>query len=121
MRISDWSSDVCSSDLIILLIAELRLEKVVAVGTSLGGILTMLLAATDRERLAGAVLNDVGPVLDPAGLERIRTYVGRSQNWPTRIHAARALAELNATVYPRYEQGRVGKGWFSPVRFWWLP
>src|SRR3546814_5335263 len=65
---------------IILLIAELRLEKVVAVGTSLGGILTMLLAATDRERLAGAVLNDVGPVLDPAGLERIRTYVGRSQN-----------------------------------------
>src|SRR3546814_16403242 len=131
MRISDWSSDVCSSDLtrnagdfeglanrlagrwpviavdlrgrgesayakdpmtyvpltylqdIILLIAELRLEKVVAVGTSLGGILTMLLAATDRERLAGAVLNDVGTVLDPAGLGRIRTDVGRSQTWPT--------------------------------------
>src|SRR3546814_9829639 len=63
----------------------------------------MLLAATDRERLAGAVLNDVGPVLDPAGLELIRTYVGRSQNWPTWLHAARALAELNATVYPDYE------------------
>src|SRR3546814_20443244 len=63
----------------------------------------MLLAATDRERLAGAVLNDVGPVLDPAGLERIRTYVGRSQNWPTWLPAARALAELNATVYPDYE------------------
>src|SRR3546814_10374380 len=43
------------------LIAELRLEKLIAVGTSLGGILTLLLGATDRGRLAGAVLNDVGP------------------------------------------------------------
>lgn len=84
------------------LIAELRLEKLVAVGTSLGGILTMLLAATDKARLAGAILNDIGPVIDPAGLARIRGYVGRSQNWPTWLHAARALSEANATVYPDY-------------------
>src|SRR3546814_4536197 len=65
-------------------------------------ILTLLLGATDRGRLAGAVLNDVGPVLDPAGLARIRGYVGRSQTWPTWLHAARALAETNAMVYPDY-------------------
>jgi pimeloyl-ACP methyl ester carboxylesterase len=84
------------------LFAELAIEKCVAVGTSLGGIVTMLLAATDRERLAGAVLNDVGPEIDPAGLERIRGYVGRGTWHPTWIHAARALAEANGDVYPDY-------------------
>lgn len=84
------------------LLAELKLEKFVAVGTSLGGILTMLLASTGRNRLAGAILNDVGPALEEAGLARIRTYVGRSQSWPTWLHAARALAEANAETFPDY-------------------
>ena len=85
------------------LIAELKLESFVAVGTSLGGIVTMLLAATDRERLAGAVLNDVGPEIEPVGLARIRGYVGKAVQHPTWMHAARALAEANADVYPDYE------------------
>lgn len=84
------------------LLAELKLEKFVAVGTSLGGILTMLLASTGRKRLAGAILNDVGPALEEAGLARIRSYVGRSQSWPTWLHAARALAEANAGTFPGY-------------------
>lgn len=84
------------------LIAELKIEKVIAVGTSLGAILTMLLAATDPARLAGAILNDLGPELEPAGLARIRGLVGRSQSWPTWLHAARALAEINAAIYPDY-------------------
>jgi pimeloyl-ACP methyl ester carboxylesterase len=84
------------------LLTELCIEKCVAIGTSLGGIVTMLLAATDRERLAGAVLNDVGPEIDAAGLERIRGYVGRGAWHPTWMHAARALAEANGDVYPGY-------------------
>lgn len=84
------------------LIGELKLERFVAVGTSLGGILTMLLAATRPERIAGAVLNDVGPVLEPAGLARIRGYVGRASWHETWMHAARAVAEANADVYPNY-------------------
>ncbi|MCW3849318.1 alpha/beta hydrolase [Sphingomonas sp. LB-2] len=84
------------------LIAELKIERFVAVGTSLGGIVTMLIAATDRERLAGAVLNDVGPEIDPGGLARIRTYVGKAVQHPTWMHAARALGEANADVYPGY-------------------
>src|SRR3546814_17925703 len=88
------------------LIAELRLKKLIAVGTSLGGILTLLLGATDRGRLAGAVLNDVGPVLDPSGLARLRGYVGRSQTWPTWLHAALALAETQAIVYPDHALAR---------------
>lgn len=84
------------------LVVELKLERFVAVGTSLGGILTMLMASTHPERIAGAVLNDVGPDIDPAGLSRIRTYVGKANWHPTWMHAARALAEANGDVYPGY-------------------
>ena len=84
------------------LLTELKLERVVAIGTSLGGIVTMMLAGADRGRLAGAVLNDVGPVIEPAGLARIRGYVGKSGTWPTWLHAARALAEQQGDIYPGY-------------------
>ena len=84
------------------LLADLAITRFVAIGTSLGGILTMLIAATHREWLAGALLNDVGPALDPAGLDRIRSYVGVGQSHPTWVHAARALADANGDVYPGY-------------------
>lgn len=82
------------------LLADLGIERFVAVGTSLGGIVTMLLAGAERGRLAGALLNDVGPEIDPKGLQRIRGYVGRASSWPTWLHAARGLAEANGDVYP---------------------
>ncbi len=44
-------------------------------------------------------------VLDPAGLGRIRGYVGKASSWPTWMHAARAVAENNADVYPHWEIG----------------
>ncbi|MCP1470504.1 pimeloyl-ACP methyl ester carboxylesterase [Sphingobium sp. OAS761] len=84
------------------LLTDLAVTRFVAIGTSLGGVITMLIAATHREWLAGALLNDVGPALAPAGLERIRSYVGVSQSHPTWVHAARALAEANGDVYPDY-------------------
>ncbi|BBD97544.1 alpha/beta hydrolase [Sphingobium amiense] len=84
------------------LLADLAIPRCVAIGTSLGGIITMLIAATHRGWLAGALLNDVGPVLEEEGLARIRGYVGVGQSHPTWVHAARALAEANAGVYPRY-------------------
>jgi len=84
------------------LIAELGLERFVLLGTSLGGLITMLLAANGKERVAGALINDIGPELDPAGLERIRTYLGRSQSWPTWLHAARYFKETLQIVYPKW-------------------
>ncbi|MDQ0251387.1 pimeloyl-ACP methyl ester carboxylesterase [Sphingomonas kyeonggiensis] len=84
------------------LLEELKVDRFVAVGTSLGGLVTMLLAATERDKLAGVVLNDVGPEINPAGLARIRTYVGKGVWYPTWMHAARALASGNADVYPNY-------------------
>ncbi len=85
------------------LFVALGLEKVVLIGTSLGGLIAMLMALTTPERLAGVLLNDVGPVLEPAGLARIRTYVGKSASWPTWLHAARALAEWQRDIFPRYQ------------------
>lgn len=91
-----------ADDIALLLEAE-GLSQVVVLGTSLGGILTMLLALAGPERLAGALLNDIGPEIEPAGLERIRDYVGQARSFPTWMHAARALEETQGAAFPDYE------------------
>ncbi|MCB5424030.1 alpha/beta hydrolase [Altererythrobacter sp. CC-YST694] len=84
------------------LLEQAGISRFVAIGTSLGGILTMLLAAGGAERIAGAVLNDIGPVLEPAGVARIRDYVGQGRSFPTWMHAARALKESGGAIFPDY-------------------
>ncbi len=84
------------------LVETLGLERFVLFGTSLGGIVAMLLATTGRERLAGVLLNDIGPELDPRGLGRIRAHVGRGTVFPTWLHAARAIAGAQAAVHPGF-------------------
>lgn len=84
------------------LFAQAGLEKVVAIGTSLGGIVSMLLAAQDASRFAGVVLNDIGPDIETDGLERIKDYVGQGRSFPTWMHAARALQETNAVAHPDF-------------------
>jgi pimeloyl-ACP methyl ester carboxylesterase len=90
-------------DDVTLLLEELGIERVVAFGTSLGGLMTMIMAMTAPQRLAGALLNDVGPVIEPEGLERIRGYVGQGRNFPTWMHAARALEESQGDIFPDWE------------------
>jgi pimeloyl-ACP methyl ester carboxylesterase len=85
------------------LFADAGLSRAILFGTSLGGIVTMLLAQRDSARIVGAVINDIGPVLETRGLDKIRGYVGRSQNWPTWLHAARALAEAQGDRYPDWK------------------
>jgi pimeloyl-ACP methyl ester carboxylesterase len=85
------------------LVGELKLDRFILFGTSLGGLITMLMAASGKDRIAGALLNDIGPVVETRGLDHIRSYVGRSQNWPTWLHAARAIAEAQGDRYPDWE------------------
>jgi len=85
------------------LFEEAQIGRIVALGTSLGGLMTMIMAMTMPERLAGALLNDVGPEIEPEGLERIRGYVGQGRSFETWMHAARALEESQASAFPEYE------------------
>ena len=59
------------------LLDHLGIEKIAVIGTSLGGLCSMVMSATQNDRLAGAVMNDIGPEINPAGVERVQEYTGR--------------------------------------------
>ncbi|HEY0114505.1 MAG TPA: alpha/beta hydrolase, partial [Allosphingosinicella sp.] len=82
------------------LLRALELGRFILFGTSLGGLLSMLLGAAEPARLQGILVNDVGPIPDDAGVARIRTLVGRPSTWPTWVHAARDLCELHRQTFP---------------------
>jgi len=84
------------------LIGQRALDRFILFGTSLGGMLSMVLANTQSDKVAGVLLNDIGPAIDPVGLARIKTYVGRGSSFPTWIHAARGLSEVHRVAYPDY-------------------
>ncbi|WP_338646092.1 alpha/beta hydrolase [Novosphingobium olei] len=88
-------------DIEALLEAE-AISRFVSIGTSLGGLLTMLLALGGADRIAGAVINDIGPVIETEGLDRIRSYVGQGRSFETWMHAARALAEAQGDIFPDF-------------------
>ncbi len=76
---------------VLALLDHLGLDSVPILGTSRGGLIGMLLAATAPDRVAGLCLNDVGPEIAQAGLERIFDYVGHTPTAPDHATAAAAL------------------------------
>ncbi|MBS0247883.1 MAG: alpha/beta hydrolase [Proteobacteria bacterium] len=86
---------------VVTIITALSCEPAVYVGTSRGGILTMLLATVRPAAIAGAVLNDIGPVLEPEGLARIKGYVGKLPQPKDYDDAAAILARLFGSQFPR--------------------
>ncbi len=80
---SHYTPQVYANDMFALL-ASLNISKTTLIGTSMGGLMAMLMAAASPGMFRGIILNDVGAVLDTAGLERIRGYVGKAappKNW----------------------------------------
>ncbi len=79
------------------LLDHLGIDKAAILGTSRGGLIAMYLAAVARDRLIGICLNDVGPVLEKGGLDKIFDYIGRNP-------AAQTFDELAAKL-PRIMTG----------------
>jgi len=76
------------------MLAALGVKEAVFIGTSRGGLITMLLAITQNNLIKACILNDIGPVIEIKGLERIASYVGKGtmpMNW------AEAVEELKAS------------------------
>jgi pimeloyl-ACP methyl ester carboxylesterase len=66
------------------LLDDLSIQKVVIIGTSLGGLIAMTMASQNPKRVIGVVLNDIGPEIDSTGLNRIKQYTGKLpavDNW----------------------------------------
>ena len=94
-----YSVPVEAGDVMAVLTAA-EVEDAVFVGTSRGGLITMVLSTVRPEMIRGAVLNDIGPVLEPSGLERIRGYVGRlppPRSWADAVATIRGYAAAQFT------------------------
>lgn len=88
------------------LLRELSVERVIVIGTSLGGLMAMLMAATRPQALAGVVLNDIGPEIDPVGVARIREYAGRLPPVRSWDDAAAQMKMTFGLAFPDYDEQR---------------
>ena len=96
---STYYPGVYVNDVLGLLDAE-GVDRVVSVGTSMGGLMTMILAAERPGFLKGVVLNDIGPELAPEGMARIQSYVGGASSFSSWAEAAAAVRAINGVAFP---------------------
>jgi pimeloyl-ACP methyl ester carboxylesterase len=84
------------------LIARLGLDRPVLIGTSMGGLMAMIMGSMAPAAYRGIVLNDVGPVLEQAGLDRITDYVGKTGEVTDWASAAAYCRDTNGYAFPGY-------------------
>jgi pimeloyl-ACP methyl ester carboxylesterase len=82
------------------LMHELGIARAVFIGTSMGGLITMTLAAQHIDLVAAAILNDIGPVLSEKGLARIAGYAGKGVALGSWIDAANFIKDINQCAFP---------------------
>ena len=85
---------------VVTLIARLDVEAVHWVGTSMGGLIGMMLAADPNTPVTKLVLNEMGPVVSKASLERIASYVGLAPTFPDLDAAEKYVRTVSAPFGP---------------------
>jgi pimeloyl-ACP methyl ester carboxylesterase len=108
---SRYQPDQYARDMIALL-DLLNIPEAIIIGTSLGGIMAILMLGAAPVRIKAVVLNDIGPEVDPRGVVRIAGYVGKSvvaNNWE---EAVQQTALINRAAFPDY----VGRDWHAMAR-----
>ena len=97
---------------LLALLDQLNIARIAIIGTSLGGLMAMILATMVPDRLAGVLLNDVGPVLEADGIAKIAGYVGTDTRYASWEAAAAGQKALFGAAFP----GRGDASWMASVR-----
>jgi pimeloyl-ACP methyl ester carboxylesterase len=97
-----YRPDIYSADMFALL-DGLGVERAGLIGTSMGGLMAMIMAALQPARVSAMVLNDIGPQIEAQGLARIQGYVGPSTDVADWSEAATRCAAINASAFPDYQ------------------
>jgi pimeloyl-ACP methyl ester carboxylesterase len=118
---SDWDRDWRNYDVkielndVLQVLTAAGIEKAFFVGTSRGGLITMAMSAIRPTLIAGAVLNDIGPVLEARGLMRIRGYVGKLPEPRTMTEAVQILRQTSGAEFPAFSNEQ----WQALARVTW--
>jgi pimeloyl-ACP methyl ester carboxylesterase len=98
---ANYRPDIYAADMWALL-DSLEIERAGLIGTSMGGLMAMIMGATRADRVPAIVLNDVGPEIMTEGLDRIRSYVGGGSVLRDWDEAADRCAAINGQAFPDF-------------------
>ena len=90
---------------VVALMDSLGISSAVFLGTSMGGIITMTVAALRSKAVAAAILNDVGPAVAPEGIARILAYTGKSPDVRDWDDAVGYVRRTSSAAFPRFGEG----------------
>jgi pimeloyl-ACP methyl ester carboxylesterase len=100
---------------VVTVVTALGIGPAVFIGSSRGGLLTMLLGVAHPTLIAGAILHDIGPVIEPKGVARIKSYVGKLPQPRNYAEGAEILRRLFDAQFPKL----TAEHWLAAARNTW--